>query len=77
MIRNYMRVVFPKLVDVFFALSLACVLVAALAAASAGYTGGITTFFAIAVPGALFVTLAFGGIYVLLDIRDSLEKLPK
>jgi len=75
MIRNFMRAFFPKLIDVFFMLSLLSVLIGAVAAAQNPYGGGIVLFLAVAVAGAVLVTLAFGGIYVLLDIRDGIRDL--
>lgn len=77
MIRNYMRTFFPKLVDILFILSFIGIFISALIYAMTMRGFGIGTsvgiFLMTIVIGTVGVTLAFGGIYLLLDIRDSLQ----
>ena len=77
MIRNYMRTFFPKLVDILFVLTIIGVLIwAATMAKSVGTfnaVAGFGTFLVTAIGGIVGSTLSFGVIYLLLDIRDSLQ----
>ena len=79
MIKNFMRVTFPKLLDLFVILSfIGCFLmsiVSAVITASSG-AGVVAGFFAFLLSlclGAIGIVVWFGVIYVLLDIRDSLQ----
>lgn len=76
MIRNFMRVTFPKLLDILFVLSAVGVLIAAFSAgsiASQMYGSFFISFISVLLPGLVGVVVGFGVLYVLLDIRDGLE----
>jgi len=73
-----MHVTFPKILDLLFVISIITVFITALStaitAASYAYKSGFLVFFSVFVPGIVGVIVAFGTIYVLLDIRDNLQK---
>ena len=79
MIRTFMRVTFPKLIDVLFALSLIGTVLGALGMAWAmsvyGIIYGFLMFVVTILSGAVGTVLVFGGIYVLFDIRDTLFEM--
>jgi len=79
MIRELMRLTFPKIMDALFVLALVGVLVMAImyaqAASFMGMGQGFTTFIVTLCLGILAVIVSFGVIYVLLDIRDSLHRI--
>lgn len=76
MIRNFMRVTFPKVLDILFISSVVGVVIAAFLAGSISsqmYQGFFIPFISLLFPGIVSVVVAFGVIYVLLDIRDALQ----
>lgn len=76
MIRSLMRVWFPMVLNITFLISLAAVVITGISIMGTrsfgGYLAGEGMLFMIA--GIIGVTLVYGGFYLLLDIRDSLEK---
>jgi len=74
MIKNFIRVTFPKVLDVFVALSfVGCLL---LSLCYGGLVGGLPGFFVFLCSlfmGTIGIIVGYGVIYVLLDIRDSLQ----
>jgi hypothetical protein len=80
MIRDFMRVRFPQLIDGLFVLSaiglcLSAIIYGGVAWAAGGFLAGFFTFIAVLFFGVLSLILMFGMIYVLLDMRDSLRNL--
>jgi len=79
MIKNFMRVTFPKLLDIFVIVSfIGCVLLSILYAgiitsSGAGVVAGFFVFLLSLCLGTVGIIVSFGVIYVLLDIRDSLQ----
>lgn len=76
MIRNFMRVTFPKVLDILFILSIIGVMIASFSAGSNMFQSpffSFTAFIAVLLPGVVGAIVAFGVIYVLLDIRDALQ----
>lgn len=74
MIRNFMRVTFPKILDILFILSIIGVVIAAFSAGSITvYHFSFTVFISVLLPGCMGSIVAFGIVYVLLDIRDALQ----
>lgn len=74
MIRKFMRATFPKIIDIAFVLSFVALFIGAIAAANMSYNFSIGTFLSILCVGGVGIVLTFGFIYILLDIRDSLQK---
>jgi len=75
MIRSFMRVTFPKLIDILFILSLIGNFLAAIMMASFLGSFSFLTFIVSLLSGTLGIVLLFGGIYVLFDIRDTLFEM--
>ena len=77
-IRSFMRVVYPTIIDILFVISVIAVFIWALIlAVGAGRFGdfgmALLAFFGTCIGGLIGVILTFGMIYVMLDIRDSLQ----
>lgn len=72
MIRSFMRFTFPKILDVLFILC--AVVVVLYAVVIAITTGSMLGFLLTLLVGAISIIMAFGTLYVLLDIRDALNK---
>lgn len=76
MIRKFMRITFPKVLDALFILGIVGVAIAAYAVGSAArqYMGfNFAAFISILIPGIVGIIVAVGVIYILLDIRDALQ----
>lgn len=71
MIRNFILGSFPKILDVVFVISL---LVVFMSAVGAAIRFGFISFLITLVAGSCALVLSFGVIYILLDIRDTLER---
>jgi len=75
MIRKFMRATFPKIIDITFVLSFVALFIGAIAMANMmGMGFSIVTFLLTFFIGGMGIVLTFGFIYILLDIRDSLQK---
>lgn len=76
MIRALMRKWFPVALNITFVISLAVVVIIGVTIMNTrtfeGYLIGQGVLFMVA--GVISVTLLYGGFYLLLDIRDALEK---
>lgn len=76
MIRALMRKWFPVALNITFVISLAAVVITGVSIMNTrtfeGYLTGQGVLFMVA--GVIGVTLLYGGFYLLLDIRDLLEK---
>ena len=79
MIRTFMRVTFPRLIDILFVLSLIGTVIAAFAfagiASNFSFSYAFLMFITTIISGFVSVLLIFGGIYVLFDIRDTLFEM--
>lgn len=76
MIRNFMRVTFPKVLDSLFILGIVGVIIAAYAVGSAAqqYVGfQFMAFISVLLPGVIGIIVVVGVIYILMDIRDALQ----
>lgn len=69
-----MRVMFPKILDILFIISVSGVVIAAYSAGAASYKFSFAIFIPMLLIGLVSATMAFGIIYVLLDIRDALQQ---
>lgn len=70
MIRSFMRVTFPKVIDILFIISVFFVVMGAFFSLA---SGSLLVCLSVLFAGAVSVVLGFGVIYVLLDIRDALQ----
>jgi len=72
-IRSVMEKVFPKLVDICFILSFVVLVISSLVMLSSPYIG-IMTVLPMLVGGGVGIIMSFGLIYLLLDIREAVQK---
>ncbi len=71
MIKKLMRTFFPLLVDILFVLCLVLVVITGVfAMVSASFLQGLS----VLIGGTAMLILSFGGIYLLMDIRDGVMK---
>lgn len=77
MIKKFMMHTFPEIIDILFIIVVVLIVIAALstAASSASAIIGILLFFGIILVGGCIAIVTFGYIYIMLDIRDNINKI--